>query len=165
MGCDPGEGGGWEPAGVKEAVGQSPRAAILLGLALVLASCDDPPAPTPDPAPEAAAEPAPEPAIVEEDTGPPPGVDHTIGPGQTLWAIARAYGVSVPAIMEANDLRPRDVRRLREGNTLRIPGATAVLTELTDPSAHEELPPITDGATPALPICTTGSSEAPSPLR
>jgi murein DD-endopeptidase MepM/ murein hydrolase activator NlpD len=47
--------------------------------------------------------------------------------------------------MEANDLTPRDVRRLREGNTLRIPGATTVLTELTDPSA-EELPPITDGA-------------------
>ncbi|GAB5541819.1 MAG: M23 family metallopeptidase [Sandaracinaceae bacterium] len=81
---------------------------------------------------------------VEE--GPPPGVDHTIGEGQTLWAIARAYGVSVSDIMEANELRPRDVRRLRAGETLRVPGAEATVT-VEEPAAEpEELPPVEDGA-------------------
>lgn len=62
-----------------------------------------------------------------DDATPPPGVDHTVGEGETLWDIARAYSVSVDDIMEANRLRPRDVRRLRRGMVLRIPGASAVV--------------------------------------
>jgi murein DD-endopeptidase MepM/ murein hydrolase activator NlpD len=79
------------------------------------------------------------------DPGPPPGVDHTIGEGETLWEIARAYGVSVDAIMEANELTPREVRRLRSGQTLRIPGAQAVVA-VASAAAPEVLAPIEDGA-------------------
>ncbi len=64
-------------------------------------------------APTVATDPAPEPRFVE----------HTVGERETLWDIARAYGVSVDDIMRANELRPRDVRRIRSGMTLRIPGA------------------------------------------
>ena len=81
-----------------------------------------------------------------EDEGPPPGVDHVIAEGETLWEIARAYGVSVNAIMEASSLRPRDLRRLRAGQTLRIPGATETVAVESTPAEPDELPPLTDGA-------------------
>lgn len=125
------------------------RASVLAAFVILLAAtwpgCSDPDPTPPDAGARVRAEAAPEPEPAEEEEGPPPGVDHVIQPGQTLWAIARAYGVSVPDIMEANELRPRDVRRLREGNTLRIPGATAAV-EVTNAPEPEELPPITDGA-------------------
>ncbi len=132
-----------------EAVRKFTRAAWLAPAAALFAAawpgCSDPPAPhdsgqTP-PAPVAEA--APEP---EEEPGPPPGIDHTIEEGQTLWDIGHAYGVSVSDIMRANELRPRDVRRLRAGNTLRIPGATEVVQVEDVAQEPEELPPITDGA-------------------
>lgn len=132
------------------AVRHIPRAALVAPLALILAAawpgCDDPPPRERDAGPRAA-EPAAPPVAeeaAEEEEGPPPGVDHTIQEGQTLWQIARAYGVTVPAIMEANHLRPRDVGRLRAGNTLRIPGATEVV-QIAE-AEPEVLPPITDGA-------------------
>lgn len=156
-------GGLWWPASVRQAVrhvlprapargapetlAQATVAQATLVLAILLlatsSGCGDAPPPAPDAGArvQAAAAPAPPP----EEEGPPPGVDHTVAAGQTLWEIARAYDVSVPAIMEANELTPRDVRRLREGNTLRIPGATAVV-DVADASAPEVLPPITDGA-------------------
>lgn len=47
----------------------------------------------------------------------------TLGEGQTLWSLARAHGVSVEAIAEANGLRDAD--RVRAGRRLVIPGRTA----------------------------------------
>lgn len=44
---------------------------------------------------------------------------HRVRPGETLWALARRYGVSVAALREANDLAHS---RLAVGQTLRIPG-------------------------------------------
>ncbi len=44
---------------------------------------------------------------------------HTVGPGETLSAIASAYGVSSRAIIQANNLSNPD--RLRVGQKLRIP--------------------------------------------
>jgi murein DD-endopeptidase MepM/ murein hydrolase activator NlpD len=55
-----------------------------------------------------------------------PYVEHEIQRGQTLWAIARAYGVSVDSILKANDLRSQDARGLHAGEVLEIPGATEV---------------------------------------
>lgn len=121
-------------------------AAIAAMIAAAWPGCDDP-APRPTDSGTTRAEAPPEPSAPEpiEEEGPPPGVDHTIAEGQTLWEIARAYDVTVAEIVEANRLRPRDVRRLRAGSTLRIPGATAVVTP--EASAEPEvLPPITDGA-------------------
>ena len=89
-----------------------------------------------------AAEPAPEPA----ERAPPPGIDHTLAEGQTLWEVARAYGVGVGAITEANGLEPRDLRRLRAGQVLRIPGASAPIEIAAAPAEPEVLPPVTGGA-------------------
>ena len=117
---------------------------------LAWAACSDSASDSPTPA--AATEPAPteEPAPEPE---PPPEVEHTVGPGETLWDIARAYGVEVSAIMEANEMRPRDVRRLREGRSIVIPGASApaeVQTASDRAAAREEmlasLPELEDGA-------------------
>jgi len=106
-------------------------------------ACDGPsqaPAQVEPPAPVAA--PAPEPA---------PVVEHEVQEGETLWAIARAYGKTVSEVMQANDLRPRDVRRLGKGRVLRIPGAetpvdVAAWLASTQTPAPEDLPPLEDGA-------------------
>jgi murein DD-endopeptidase MepM/ murein hydrolase activator NlpD len=51
-------------------------------------------------------------------------VTHRVERGQTLYRIARAYGLSVEALREANRLD--DPRELRVGELLVIPGASAV---------------------------------------
>jgi lipoprotein NlpD len=48
-------------------------------------------------------------------------VTHTVEKGQTLYRIAKTYGVSVDQLMEANHLD--DPRELKVGETLSIPGA------------------------------------------
>lgn len=118
---------------------RGPSAFSLLALLLAaFAACgapeepDAPPPPEPEPVVEAPPEPE----------GPPPGFDHTLAEGETLWAVARNYGVTVDAIMEANDLSDRDVRRMSRGTVLRIPGVTGPLA----PPEPVELPPLEDGA-------------------
>lgn len=87
---------------------------------------------------EAEAEPEPEPEIF---------VEHTIEPGQTLWDISRAYDVAVDEIMTFNEMTQRDVRRLRAGATLNIPGVTEVaMVERVAPVDITTLPPLEDGA-------------------
>jgi murein DD-endopeptidase MepM/ murein hydrolase activator NlpD len=110
-------------------------------LALGLLACDEAPPPAPPELAEPAADVAPEPA-------PEPFVEHTLERGQTLWDVARAYGVTTEAILEANELRPRDVRRLSVGQVLKIPGVTerAEVTRAAEPVPVEELPPLEDGA-------------------
>ncbi|MFK7991420.1 MAG: LysM peptidoglycan-binding domain-containing protein [Sandaracinaceae bacterium] len=119
--------------------------ALLATLGVCLGCGDPPPPPEPVEPPEAAPVAEEEPEAPEEEL-PPPGIDHTIAEGQTLWEIARAYHVSVNAIMEANRMRPRDLRRLRAGQTVRIPGAEEVLEVVDAPEEPEELPPVEDGA-------------------
>lgn len=46
---------------------------------------------------------------------------HTIQSGETLYAIARKYGVSPAALMQANKLTPQTAGKLRIGSTLTIP--------------------------------------------
>jgi murein DD-endopeptidase MepM/ murein hydrolase activator NlpD len=79
-----------------------------------------------------------------------PSVEHTVGEGETLWDIARAYGVGVDRLMEANGLSERDVRRLRRGAVLRIPGASeavAVQTAVDRAAASSQpLPPLEGAA-------------------
>ncbi len=80
---------------------------------------------------------------------PTPNAIHTVQEGQTLWDIARAYGVSVKDIMDANQLKPRDIRRVSKGAKLEIPGRTEVVEveTATDRAAKQkELPPVEDGA-------------------
>ncbi|WP_062133425.1 lytic transglycosylase domain-containing protein [Demequina aestuarii] len=49
---------------------------------------------------------------------------HTVAGGDTVWDLARRYGTSVSSIVRANGLDSRAI--IREGQSLTIPGATAV---------------------------------------
>jgi murein DD-endopeptidase MepM/ murein hydrolase activator NlpD len=83
-------------------------------------------------------------------TPPTPGVDqtHTVQSGETLFTIATAYGVSMGAIVLANDLPNPDV--IHVGQTLLIPGGPLPAPEpLTPPFVSIELsePVIIQGRT------------------
>jgi murein DD-endopeptidase MepM/ murein hydrolase activator NlpD len=120
-----------------------PLGPFLIALAGSVAGCGDsspaaPPAPaSPAPAPSAgtAAAPSSQPTVV-----------HVVKEGETLWDIARAYGVTVDAILQASGLTQRDERRLSKGTQLRIPGAKQVIDVLANKQRAAELPKLTDGA-------------------
>ncbi len=61
---------------------------------------------------------------------------HVVKRGETLYRIARSYGVPPRELMEVNDLR--DPRQLEPGMELFVPGATQTL----------EVPPLVPGAPP-----------------
>lgn len=61
------------------------------------------------------------------------GVTHVVAAGETLWGIARRYGVSVQAIEAASSL---ETATIRPGQTLRIP--TAVPAAAAAPPAGAE---------------------------
>lgn len=49
------------------------------------------------------------------------GKTHTVASGQTLSGIASKYGVSTASLMKANGLSQTDARKIRPGQTLKIP--------------------------------------------
>lgn len=55
----------------------------------------------------------------------PDGVEHVVERGQTLWRIAKVYGVDMDELARANGVT--DASSLEVGQTLFIPGATEVL--------------------------------------
>ncbi len=69
------------------------------------------------------------PSVIPDDLaeGPntQPGIQHTVAKGQTLWRIARTYGVSPQELAEINNLP--DPTKLEVGQALWIPGAERVL--------------------------------------
>ncbi|BAH74039.1 LysM peptidoglycan-binding domain-containing protein [Solidesulfovibrio magneticus] len=91
----------------------------------------EPPAPAPAPAPTApaAAKPAPaaekpastatKPAVGADKPVAAGGATHTVARGDTLTRLAKKYGVSAQAIMEANGMKNAD--QLQLGKTLTIP--------------------------------------------
>jgi LysM repeat protein len=119
----------------------------LLPLLMLAASCRDPASvsSTSKPVtltstvvsarPRPLAEPAPAPSK-------PAPVLHTIDEGQTLWDIARVYGVTLKQLMESNGFSASDVRRLRKGSQLKVE-RNEDLAAGTTPKA---LPQIQDGA-------------------
>jgi murein DD-endopeptidase MepM/ murein hydrolase activator NlpD len=107
----------------------------ILSLVLIVAACAGPkPAPAPPPAP--VAKPAPAPAaktkppawvarkVVPDAVAVPGGRVHTVKPGETGIAIARAYGVSWSTVIAANKLKPPYT--LEVGQKLMLPSAKAV---------------------------------------
>jgi len=80
----------------------------------------------PEPAVPVASRPVPA-AEPERITQPPTeGVYHVVDPGQTLWRIASAYGVSLDELVRANHLLDAD--QLSVGQRVFIPGAGSVIT-------------------------------------
>jgi murein DD-endopeptidase MepM/ murein hydrolase activator NlpD len=59
----------------------------------------------------------------EGDT--PQGVFHRVEAGQTLWRIARVYGLSEQELKQVNDIE--DASRIQVGQVLFVPGATALM--------------------------------------
>ncbi|MGD8374739.1 MAG: LysM peptidoglycan-binding domain-containing M23 family metallopeptidase [Acidobacteriota bacterium] len=103
------------------------RPALLLLGAAWLAACAPPHLP-PEAPPPSAEEPGPEEtggAGAGEPEQPPPGVFHQVLRGQTLFTIARTYGVPMGAIVEANGIADPD--RIETGALLFVPGAPEVL--------------------------------------
>jgi lipoprotein NlpD len=97
-------------------------------LAALLAGCAAAPVPPPPPVPLTSPEPHLEPDLV--------GATHVVRKGDTLYRIARTYGVDPRDLLEVNDLA--DARQLRPGMEIFVPGAPRPL----------EVPPPDRGAPP-----------------
>ena len=65
------------------------------------------------------------PVAVEERPAPAEGVRHVVQPGQTLWRIARTYGLSPEELARANGIE--DPTRISAGLSLFVPGASRTL--------------------------------------
>jgi len=63
------------------------------------------------------------------------GVYHTVRKGENLYRIAKAYGVAVDKLMDANFLR--DPNKIIAGQDLLIPGARSSIDELLTPEPTE----------------------------
>jgi murein DD-endopeptidase MepM/ murein hydrolase activator NlpD len=87
--------------------------------------------PAPAPTPRVA-----EPAAPEADV--PEGVFHVVTKGQTLWRIARAYGVTVEELEEANGIT--DVTKLETDRVLFVPRAATLLDVPPFPAPLPGLP-------------------------
>lgn len=69
-----------------------------------------------------------QPRTVPVRTDPQPergGIHHVVQPGQTLWRIAKAYGVPLDELAEANGIA--DPSRIVTGQRLFVPGASELL--------------------------------------
>jgi LysM domain len=66
-------------------------------------------------------------------------VRHRVEKGQTLYRIARTYGLSVDELMQAN--RIDDPRELKAGEELVVPGAHAPRAKVVETDSPEPTPP------------------------
>jgi len=82
------------------------------------------------------------PRLIGETYVPPSSVRHTLRDGESLWDVARAYGLSTDEIMRQNNLSPERVRSLRPGLSLRLTGVKRI------PEEGEELRPRTTSSAP-----------------
>ena len=114
-----------------------------------------PPSPRPPPLPLAPAEQHDEPALE--------GVLHTVHRGETVYRIARAYGIEPADLMESNGIS--DPRSLAVGAELFVPGATGIVEVPAAPVSGDPAPSGAHAAaTPAASAADTGpSSHTPVP--
>jgi murein DD-endopeptidase MepM/ murein hydrolase activator NlpD len=104
-------------------IGRDPMRGLLLLFGLTAAGC----AATGPGHSVATTPPAPgvERSATQAATVPAPGVHHVVGRGQTLWRIAKVYGVDLADLAAANGITDTSV--LETGRSLFIPGAERVL--------------------------------------
>ncbi|MBI4497241.1 MAG: LysM peptidoglycan-binding domain-containing protein [Chloroflexi bacterium] len=93
----------------------------LIWAGQVLVIPDDTSAP---PAQPAAVDPIPSLSIASPPEATPAGTAHVVRPGETLFRIARQYGVSLQALVQVNGLA--DPSRIQAGQVLTIPQGTQV---------------------------------------
>jgi murein DD-endopeptidase MepM/ murein hydrolase activator NlpD len=99
------------------------------------------------------------------------GVVHVVRPGETVWRIARAYGIDGADLMETNGLA--DARALAVGAELFVPGATRVVdvppageADAGSPTAPPAAAPTPPPSPPPTSTSTqTSTSVAPAPPR
>jgi len=60
---------------------------------------------------------------------------HKVRPGDTLWGVARRYGVTVPELAAANGISPKS--QIKAGARLQIPGAGATATAESSRMTYE----------------------------
>ena len=80
------------------------------------------------------------------------GVVHVVKRGETIYRIARTYGIPPRELMEVNDLR--DPRQLEVGMELFVPGAVQVV----------EVPPVAPGAAPEPEVVSPEPAPEPAPV-
>lgn len=68
------------------------------------------------------------------------GVYHTVKRRETLWRIAKTYGVNLQTLAEINNID--DPAQIKVGQKLFIPGATKIKTIIVDLEDTSSLPPI-----------------------
>ncbi len=108
--------------------------AILAGLLMMGGCTRDKPSPTPTPTTPVEVVPAtPSPTAPPVITPAVPEVRyHTVEPGETAWDIADQYGVTLEALVAANELA--DPNRLEPGQRLVIPEADGTGAEESTPT-------------------------------
>jgi lipoprotein NlpD len=84
-------------------------------------------------------------ALAPQEPELPEGIFHVVRQGQTLWRIARAYGIAVDELARANGIT--DPSRIEIGQAIFVPGATSAL----DVPPYPAPPPEAPGAVPAAP--------------
>lgn len=106
----------------------------LAGLVLAGGCTRDRPSPTPTPTATVEVVPAtPSPTAPPMITPVVPQVKyHTVQPGETAWDIANEYGVTLEALVAANELA--DPNRLEPGQQLVIPEADDTIPEESSPT-------------------------------
>ena len=138
------------------------RAAALAALASALAACPAPrTALRPPPPPEGPRAP-PLPLAAEDQHDEPAlaGVVHVVRRGETIYRIARAYGIDPTDLMETNGVA--DPRTVAVGTELFVPGAPRVLEV---PPAPVPGDPAHATATPPLTHASTSTSTTPTATR
>lgn len=93
-------------------------------------------------------------------TGDPAARSHTVGSGDTLYSIARMYGVSPGEVARVNGLGPDGTVKL--GTTLTIPGAGGLAPHETMVASLEPQPTAGDVMTDAAPTAGAATVEPPA---
>lgn len=85
------------------------------------------------------------------------GVVHVVRRGETMWRIARAYGIDAADLMETNGVS--DPRAVAVGTELFVPGATRVVEVIPADDAATSTTPASSSPPTSIPI----PSPAPTP--
>ena len=122
----------------------------LAGAALALAACAAPQRPPPAQADASAERPPPFPLTSAEPHVEPDlvGSTHVVLKGETVYRIARTYGIDPAELMDVNGIA--DPRQLSTGMELFVPGAPRPL----------DVPPLTGGAAAAVAGAAAGAGGA-----